>query len=141
MVILVDTNVVIDFLLTREPFFDASAEVIRGCADGEVEGYIAFHSIPNLWYILRKISEEKRRKWLSDICSFLRVAGAKHEDVVKAIKMKEFRDFEDCLQDRCAESIGADFILTRNTEDFEGSVVRAIAPEEFLKMRERDRTI
>ncbi len=141
MVILVDTNVVIDFLLTREPFFNASAKVIRSCAGGEVEGYIAFHSIPNLWYILRKISEEKRRKWLSDICSFLRVTGAKHEDVVKAIEMKEFRDFEDCLQDRCAESIGADFILTRNTGDFEGSAVRAIVPEEFLKIMQGGKTI
>lgn len=134
MVVLVDTNILIDFLLTREPYFKASSELITKCAGGEIEGYIAFHSIPNLWYILRKAPEEKRRDWLTDLCSFLRVGGATHEDVVRAIKMKEFRDFEDCLQDRCAESAGADYIITRNTKDFEGSSVPALTPEEFLNI-------
>ena len=133
MVVLVDTNVVIDFLTTREPFYEASSEVVTKCASGEIDGYIAFHSIPNLWYILRRIPEDKRRKWLSDICEFLQVGGISHEDVVKAIGMKDFKDFEDCLQDRCAESIGADYIITRNVKDFDGSAVPAVSPEEFLE--------
>lgn len=132
MAVLVDTNVLIDFLLTREPYFQASAKLIAKCARGEIDGYIAFHSIPNLWYILRKTPEEKRREWLTDICSFLRVEGAAHEDVVKAISMREFKDFEDCLQDRCAENVGADYIITRNVKDFEGSAVPAVTPEAFL---------
>ena len=65
------------------------------CANGELDGYIAFHSIPNLWYILRKTPEEKRREWLLDVCGVLRVKGAGHEDVLKAIRMKDFDDFED----------------------------------------------
>lgn len=133
MVVLVDTNVVIDFLITREPFYKASSEIIAKCASGKVEGYIALHSIPNLWYILRKIPEEKRRQWMSDICEFLQVEGASHEDVLRAIRMTEFRDFEDCLQDRCAERIGAEYIITRNAKDFEGSVVPAVSPEKFLE--------
>lgn len=134
MVVLIDTNVIIDFLITREPFYKASAEVITQCAEKKLEGYIAFHSIPNLWYILRKIPEEKRRKWLCDICEFLKVQGASHEDVVKAIGMTYFKDFEDCLQDRCAEKIGAKYIITRNTKDFDGSVVPAVSPEDFLEV-------
>ena len=133
MVVLVDTNVLIDFLTTREPFYKASSEVIMKCAGGEIEGHIAIHSIPNLWYILRKTSEEKRRKWLLDICEFLQVEGISHEDVVKAIGMKDFKDFEDCLQDRCAESIRADYIITRNAKDFDSSAVPAVSPEEFLE--------
>ena len=86
MVVLIDTNVVIDFLVTREPFFKASSQVVMKCANGELEGCIAFHSISNLWYILRKIPEDKRRKWLMDICSFLKVTGANHDEVQKAIR-------------------------------------------------------
>ena len=71
MVILVDTNVIIDFRMTREPFYRASSEIMKKCADGELTGYIAFHSIPNLWYILRKVPEERRRGWMADVCSFL----------------------------------------------------------------------
>lgn len=133
MVVLVDTNVIIDFLITREPFYQAAAEVITRCVNRQLMGYIAFHSIPNLWYILRKIPEDKRREWLSDICRFLRVTGASHEEVVRAIKMKEFLDFEDCLQDRCAKDINAQYIITRNTGDYINSEIPAICPEDFLK--------
>lgn len=133
MVVLIDTNVVIDFLITREPYYKASGEIIEKCANKEVTGYIAFHSIPNLWYILRKVPEDKRRKWLIDLCSFIRITGVSHEEVVKAIEMKAFKDFEDCLQDRCAESVGAGYIITRNVADFVYSKVPAISPEEFLE--------
>ncbi len=134
MVALINTNVVIDFLATREPFCEASSSVIAKCANGEMAGYIALHSISNLWYILRKTPEDKRRKWLSDICECLWVAGASHEEVVKAIRMEEFMDFEDCLQDRCAEGVGADFIITRNVKDFGNSAVPAVSPEQFLEI-------
>lgn len=136
MVVLVDTNVIIDFLTTREPFYKASSEIITKCAKKELTGYVAFHSIPNLWYILRKTPEHRRREWITDVCRFLRVVGASHEEVVKAIRMKEFEDFEDCLQDRCASSVGAEYIITRNTMDFVNSEVQAILPEEFLKLLE-----
>lgn len=132
MVVLIDTNVIIDFLITREPFFAASSKVIEKCATGELKGYIAFHSVPNLWYILRKIPEEKRREWIADICSFMEVIGVNHDEVLKAIKATDFKDFEDCLQDKCAKSIGASYIITRNVADFNGSEVSAILPEEFL---------
>ncbi len=134
MVVLIDTNVVIDFLVTREPFFKASSQVVMKCANGELEGCIAFHSISNLWYILRKIPEDKRRKWLLDICSFLKVTGAHRDEVQKAIRNKEFRDFEDCLQDRCAQGVGAGYIITRNVADFNGSEIPAITPEDFLRV-------
>lgn len=65
-----------------------------------------------------------------DICEFLRVEGVSHGDVVKAIGMK---DFKDCLQDKCAESIGAHYIITRNVKDYDGSTVQAVSPEEFLE--------
>ena len=134
MVVLVDTNVIIDYLATREPFYKASSQIVAKCAQKELIGYIAFHSIPNLWYILRKVPEDKRRDWIIDVCSFLRVVGVSHEEVVQAVKMKNFKDFEDCLQDRCARSVGAEYIITRNTADFVNSEVQAILPEDLLNI-------
>lgn len=52
---------------------------------------------------------------------------------MKAIKMGNLKDFEDCLQDRCAEEVSANYIITRNVADFEASVVSAIEPGEWLK--------
>ena len=133
MVVLLDTNVIIDFLLSREPFYRAASDIMTKCAEKELIGYIAIHSVPNLWYILRKIPEEKRREWLQDICGILQVAGASHEDVLRAIKNRAFSDFEDCLQDRCAEGIGASYIVTRNVTDFTSSTIPAITPDDLLK--------
>lgn len=133
MVVLVDTNVIIDFLATREPFYQAASQVMEKCSTGELQGYVAFHTIPNLWYILRKVPEEQRRTWMEKICDCLEVVGASHESVVQAIRMNSFKDFEDCLQDRCAKEANADFIVTRNVADFSESTVPAIEPEELLK--------
>ncbi len=47
--------------------------------------------------------------------------------------MKEFRDFEDCLQDRCAKGINAQYIITRNVDDYINSEIPAILPTDFLK--------
>ena len=134
MIVLIDTNVIIDYLATREPYYEASSEIITKCARRELTGYIAFHSVPNLWYILRKVPEDKRRRWLLDICSFLRVTGISHTEVVNALKMSNFKDFEDCLQDKCAMSVNAEYIITRNPVDFSNSKVQAILPEDFLKI-------
>ena len=54
MVVLIAMNVIIDFLVAREPFYDSALRVMEKCASGEADGYMAFHSLPNLWYILRK---------------------------------------------------------------------------------------
>ena len=133
MVVLLDTNVIIDFLLSRDPFYGAASDIMTKCAKKELSGYIAIHSVPNLWYILRRIPETKRREWLRDICNILQVAGASHEAVLEAIDNQTFRDFEDCLQDRCAVSAGARYIVTRNVVDFTSSAIPAITPEDLLK--------
>lgn len=138
MVVLIDTNIIIDFLLQREPFCKPATVILQKCAGKELIGYLAFHSIPNIWYILRKVPEKNRREWLTDLCSFLHVTGAGHEEVVKAIAKEEFSDFEDCLQDRCAKSKGARYIITRNVSDFAGSEVPAVSPQEFLKIMQNE---
>ena len=54
MVVLIDTNVVLDILQKRESFYEASSEVLSLCASKKIYGYIALHSVSNIFYILRK---------------------------------------------------------------------------------------
>lgn len=133
MVVLVDANIIIDFLTTREPFYQVASQVMKKCSTGELEGCVAFHTIPNLWYILRKVPEEQRRTWIEKVCDCLMVVGTSHESVVQAIRMSDFKDFEDCLQDCCAKEAQADFIVTRNVADFAESKVPAIEAGDLLK--------
>lgn len=136
MVILIDANVALDFLTVRQPFYHDAKAVMQACASDEIQGYIAFHSLPNIFYILRKsYSDEERRAMLKNLCLVLQVTGANHDRVCDAISREDFSDFEDCLQDECAQEVSADFIVTRNVEDFKHSCVKAITPEKFLDLK------
>ena len=53
---------------------------------------------------------------------------------MNALDNANFKDFEDCLQDECAAAVHADYIITRNAKDFMYSRVKAVTPEEFLKL-------
>jgi len=135
MVVLIDTNVALDFLTMRQPYYEDARTVLQLCAGDKTKGYIAFHSIPNIFYILRKShSAAVRRVMLKKLCCVLQIAAASHEKVCDAIEQKDFDDLEDCLQEKCAEEISADYIITRNLEDFKEAKIRAILPREFVEL-------
>jgi predicted nucleic acid-binding protein len=134
MKILVDTNVFLDFLQEREPYADYAEQIITLCATKRIEGYIAAHTIPNLFYILRNShSVFERREMLLDICRFFVVSGIDSAKLIAALRNEDFQDFEDCLQDQCAIAVGADYIVTRNTKDFANAGTEAITPSEFIE--------
>ena len=135
MVVLVDANVILDYVITREPYYQDAYKIIDMCYSGQVKGYLAFHSVSVIWYVLRKyMPDSERRLWLKKILQVLQVTGTSHESVLKAVDMADFIDFEDCLQDRCAESVNAQYIITNNVKDFKESVITAITPHDFDKM-------
>ena len=135
MVVLIDTNVVLDFLTMRQPYYEDAKAVIRICAGDKVTGYLAFHSVPSIFYILRKShSEADRRAMLKKLCCVLHVIAASHEKVCEAIEETDFADLEDCLQEKCAREATVDYIVTRNLEDFKNSHIKAILPRKFIEM-------
>lgn len=132
--VLIDTNIVLDILEKREPFYESSNDVLLCCASKKITGYIALHSVSNIFYILRKqYSAEDRRRLILGILDFLQVANAKHENVRHALERNDFSDFEDCLQDECALENHTDYIITRNTDDFKNSSVPTLTPADFLQ--------
>ena len=133
--ILIDTNVLIDYLLEREPFFEDAKDVILSCADGKVKGCIAAHSIPNMFFILRKdYSAKERREVLSNLCSILDVEGIDKAKLLAGLTNEDFSDFDDCLQMECAKSYGANYIVTRNVSDYPTSEIKAIMPKDYLEL-------
>ena len=71
---------------------------------------------------------------LKKICKMVTVTAASHDEVEKAIARDDFSDFEDCLQDRCAVGVSADYIITRNVNDYNQAEVQAITPNDFVDM-------
>lgn len=135
MVILVDTNIIIDALVNREPYAQSAQKILEKCASREVVGILAAHTMPNLFYILRKtFSQEERRFLLKNLCKIFRISDLNEKKIISALENEKFLDFEDCLQEECAVESMADYIVTRNPKDFEVSRVKVISPEEFLKL-------
>ena len=134
MKILIDTNVLFTYLTKREDKYVTEANVIMDkCVNSELEGFVAFHSLSTVWYLLRHTLFEQRIRCIEIICNYLRLSSSDNELLKKAIKNTDFRDFEDNLQDCCAQSVGADYIVTANVRDYEGhSVVKAVTPSELL---------
>lgn len=134
--ILVDTNVLLDYLLTREPFYKDAKEVVISCVDGRAKGCIAAHSISNMFYILRKdFSISERREVLINLCSIFDVEGIDKVKLLEGLQNNEFSDFEDCLQMECAKAYRAEYIVTRNIDDYKVSEVKAILPKDYLELQ------
>ena len=134
MKILIDTNVIMDSLIGREPFFDDSDKVLKLCSEHKIEGYVAGHTITNLFYLLRKhYSNNDSRNILLNLIEFLKVENIDIGKIKLALENVDFKDFEDCLQVECGYSIQADFIITRDVKDFSLSKIKCLSPSEFLK--------
>jgi len=135
MRILVDTNIIMDYIANREPFAENAYIIIKLCTEKEIDGCISAHTITNLFYILRReLPADKRRGTLQKLCCIFTVAGIDLPKLENALQNDEFEDLEDCLQDECAKEFEADYIITRNIKDYVSSAVQAIGPDEFLKI-------
>ena len=131
--ILIDTNVLLDYLLERAPYFEDAKQVVLSCTKGKTRGCIAAHSISNMFFILRKdYSAKERREILLNLCMIFDVEGIDKVKLLSGLENEEFADFEDCLQMECAKSYGAEYIVTRNVSDYAVSGIKAISPSEYL---------
>ena len=133
--ILIDTNVLLDYLLTRKPFYEEAKKVMLTCTEGNTKGCIAAHSISNMFFILRKDYDAKeRREILSGLCTIFDIEGIDKNKLLLGLRNEDFSDFDDCLQMECAKAYGAEYIITRNIADYKMSEVKAILPEDYLKL-------
>lgn len=139
MVLLVDTNAVVDLILVRQPQYNEMKIIADLCKKEKVKGYIAFHSVSIIWYLLRKFPVSERRSLLLQATEFFEVIAAPHSEVIKAAKNDNFPDFEDCLQMQCAIAAKANFIITTNKKDFKTSEIPAVTPAEILEIFKAER--
>lgn len=138
MRIFVDTNILLDYLLEREPYNIPAKTIIQACQKKQVLGCIAAHSVTNIFFILRKyFTIKERREILLNICKLFDVEGIDIQKLQNALINETFQDFEDCLQMECAKSFHADYIITRNPNDFKYSDIPCIESTEFCQVLKR----
>ena len=133
--ILIDANIVVDVMTTREPFFDMSARVLDAVEFKIVDGYISATSVTNIYYIARRTLKDRAatRELLKKILRVVKVAAVSETEIFTAINLP-WADFEDAVQFTTAKSFRADYIITRNVKDFSASEIPAVTPEEFCRI-------
>lgn len=131
--ILVDTDVILDVALDRDPHAEASAALLDRLERGPVKGFVAWHTLSNLYYLLRPAEEQAEvREFLAGLTAFLRVAPSDTDAFREAVELS-MGDLEDAMQVAAARSCGARFIATRNLSDFRDSPIAALPPAEALE--------
>ena len=133
MTILWDTNILLDILQKREPFFADSYRALRKAMDADNECLISAAAATDIFYILRKAlrSSEKAKIHIEQLSQLFTFADVTGTDIHTAL-IRSTPDFEDAVVDAVAERSGACCIVTRNIKDFAGSAVPAITPTDFL---------
>lgn len=137
MKILIDTNVIIDALTSREPWNESAEKVFIMAANRIINMYITASSATDIYYLLRKyLHDTKQAKQimgkLYSLTGILEVTAA---DCVDALA-SPVSDYEDAVVERVAVHAEVDYIVTRNVKDYRYGAVKAIQPEEFINLVE-----
>ncbi|MEI2578605.1 type II toxin-antitoxin system VapC family toxin [Scytonema sp. PRP1] len=131
MRILIDTNVVLDFLQEREPFVEDAAKLFEKIDAGEIEGFIAATTITNIYYIVRKaVGIVAAQDAITQILTDLYICPVDRSVIEQAISLN-FRDFEDAVQYACAIAHGLDVIVTRDVSGFVSGEIPVVSPGEL----------
>ena len=139
--ILIDSNILLDVMTTRQPFFETSYKVIEIVKTQEIIGYVSASSITDIFYIARRELKDKKvvLQLIKDILKCLKVATVSENEINKALEL-DWNDFEDAIQYSTALLNQMDYIITRNAKDFKTNEVPTISPEDFCELFEPEKT-
>lgn len=133
MKVLLDTNIILNFALERQPWFVDSEEIIYLAEQKQIKGYISASTISDIYYIIRKIKgKELAWEFLKNIISICQVANVDSRVISMALNVS-FKDFEDAIQYSSAVINQLDIIVTRNIKDFPISKPKIFTPSQFLE--------
>ena len=134
MNLLLDTNVVIDFMGRKDPHFAAAEQVIAAGYFGDAKLWMPAQSAKDSYYVLsRYIDQQRVQHALLDLFEIVTPVALTSEDLVQAARLA-WPDYEDCLVAVSAAKARADYLITRDKKGFGRSMVPALSPSEWVDM-------
>jgi predicted nucleic acid-binding protein len=131
----VDTDVILDFMIAREPFALDAARIFSLSEKKEISICTSGLVFSNAYYILRKLSTHKKvLEKLVQLAKFIDIIDLPRDAVIQALG-SDFGDFEDALQYYAALAVEVNIIITRNTKDYKHSQLAVLTPDQYLKSR------
>ena len=132
MNVFIDTNVVIDFVCKREPFFTDAKNIFILHERGEIKCCVSALTIINCAYIMRKaFDKDEVLRVVGLLCKRLDVSAINKSIIMGAVKMQTY-DFEDTVQYLSALPYQPDVILTRDKKGFADLGIFVMTPAEFV---------
>lgn len=140
MKLLLDTNILLDIALKRQPFVVQAAQVLTTAQHQKFPLYMTATTITDLFYIVRKAKgKDIALAFIEDLLQYVDVAAVDKAVIMRALKLG-LTDFEDAVQVGAAEQAGIDIIITRNESDFKDAAIRALNPGDFLQQHPMPQT-
>jgi predicted nucleic acid-binding protein len=133
MNVLIDTNVILDILLRRDPHYENAARINVLSEKGYIRSYISASAATDIFYVVKKELKDKDRalELFKKLLITTRIASVTEAGIHEALELK-WDDFEDAVQYVAGQNISAEYIITRNPKDFAGSEITVLSPGEFL---------
>ncbi len=133
MRVFLDTNILLDIIEQRMPFFTSSQAILDECDMQGIEVSVAWHGVATVFYITaRKQGEAYALQMIQDLLSWTTVATVGHSEALSALGYG-ITDYEDALIAAAAQACGADWLITRDASGFSKSPVPSLSPETFLQ--------
>lgn len=132
----IDCNILLDWLLDREPFSSYSAKIIELIETRKIIGLVSPLTLANTYYVISKdLNKKIANEFIRDSLRIFSVPGVSLKNVKEAIANK-FKDFEDDVHSSIAAENNVDFLITRNKKDFKTDKFKILDAEEFLRIIE-----
>jgi len=133
MKIFIDTNIILDVLTKRAPYYIFSAKIWTLIKEKILQGYISAITINNFYYIIKKIRNQNiAGELIDEILEDFEIISLTKE-ILKQSRTIINKDYEDSIQYFSAISANCQFLVTRNKKDFISIGIQILSPLELLK--------
>jgi predicted nucleic acid-binding protein len=133
MTVLIDTNIVLDVLLNNASFIDNARIILKLAEQKQFIGYISASAITDIFYISqKKLGKKAAQEAIKHLLYIFYPATVTDSNIYHALELN-WNDFEDSVQFAVGEALSADYIITRNSQDFTSGSISAVTPGQFIK--------
>ena len=133
MKILLDTNIVLDLLLEREPFCNEAKDIFTMIESDKISGFLCATSITTIYYLISKsVDKSKADEIIDKLLQLFNIADVNKNILIKSLK-NNGKDFEDSVIYTSAEYFNIDVIITRDKKGFKQSNIKVLKPSDFLE--------
>ncbi len=133
MKILLDTNIVLDLLLEREPFCNEAKKIFTMIESNKISGFLCATTITTIYYLISKnLDKSKADNIINKLLQLFHIADVNKNILIQSLK-NNGQDFEDSVIYTSAEYFNVDVIITRDKKGFKNSNIKILKPSNFLE--------